>query len=82
VQQDNRLAIGRPDLGIGHIEDAGVDLLQRSERGVRARFDVRQPLCRRLGGLRLGGADDAELRSRCGHGGRADGIAAKPVDVF
>ena len=78
MQQNNGLPIGRTRFGIGDVQHAGVDVLQRAERGVGPRPD---PGERRLGGLRGGRQQYAELRGG-GQSGGADQMAATKVDPF
>ena len=54
MQKNDRRAIGGTGFGVGDIQDAGIDLLQRTERRVRSRLD-----CRHLA-LRLAGCAVAE----------------------
>jgi hypothetical protein len=42
VQKDDWRAICRARFGICHIQDAGIDLLQRGKRGIRSWLDRRQ----------------------------------------
>ena len=69
VQKNDRRAVGGAGFGVADVQDAGIDLLQRAERGVRPRLDRGQL---RLGGLRVRRADHAELGGRGGHGRGAE----------
>jgi hypothetical protein len=42
VQKDDWRVICRARFGICHIQDAGIDLLQRGKRGIRSWLDRRQ----------------------------------------
>ena len=69
-------------LGISDIQDAGIDLLQRRKRGVRARLDHGNARRFCLPGLGFGGSDAPEL-----HGSYRDHCSAQKaptilVDVF
>jgi hypothetical protein len=55
VQKDGRRTIGRTSFGISDIQKAGIDLLLRCERRVRARLDGGT-----LGGVLLPGCAAAE----------------------
>jgi hypothetical protein len=82
VQKNNNGPVGRAGLSVADIQDAGIDLLQGSERGVCPRLDRRQ-LCRFcLAGLCIRRADHAELGGGDAQGRSAEKAAAMMVDVF
>ena len=64
MQKNDGRPIGGAGFGVTDIQDAGIDLLQRSERRVRSRLDRRQ-LCRCCGAcLCACGARCSKLRGR------------------
>jgi hypothetical protein len=82
MQQNDGGTVGGAGLGITDIEQAGIDLLQRAERGVRARLDLGQfgRFC--LADLRIRRTAQGELGGCEGHRGGAEKAAAVLVDVF
>jgi hypothetical protein len=40
VKENDRQAVGRPRFGVGDFQDAGIDVLQRTEGGVGTRLNV------------------------------------------
>ena len=76
MQKNDGRAIGGAGLGVADIQGAGVDLLQRGKRRIRARLD-RGKLCQfYLAGLCVRRPDQAELGGGNGHGGGAKEPAA------
>jgi hypothetical protein len=69
VQKNDRRPIGGASLGVTDIQGAGIDLLERGERGIRSRLDAGQL---GLGRLRLRESGHAELS-----GGDGDGRGPK-----
>ena len=67
MKKDDRWTIGWSRFGISHIQNAGIDLLQLSERCVRPWRDGRQ----RLGCLCHCGIEDAKLNGRSRYGSAA-----------
>ena len=76
MQQDDHRPVGGAGLGVGHIEHAGVDLLQRREAGGG------EWLGRwlRPGGLRPGGCRPAQLSGGDGQRGYAEKATAVRID--
>ena len=77
VEKNHRRSAGRTDVGVADVQNAGIDLLQRAERG-----SVR---CRRAGSnLRLAGPRRSrvtcnESRGSHGHGSRTQEATPLPV---
>jgi hypothetical protein len=79
VQQNDRRPVGGAGLGVADVEDAGVDLLQRAERGIRSRLECGQLWLLRLGMQR---ADRPELSGGNHQAHGAEEAATMMVDVF
>ena len=76
MQQKSYRAVAGASLGVSDIQEAGVDLLQGRERGVRPRLDCGQVrFCR--AGLSVHRTAHAELRGGNSHGRGADKAAAR-----
>ena len=60
VQKNDRRTIGGAGFSVSDVQDAGIDLLQRSERRVRPRLD-RGQLAGRPARLRVRGTDQPKL---------------------
>ena len=74
MQKNDHGAIGRAGLGVADIQDAGIDLLQRSERRVRPGLDRWADLPASSCRFALARADRGELR-----GSKRDGAAAEAL---
>jgi hypothetical protein len=79
VQEDDDRAIGRTRFGVGHIQHAGIDLLQRTERDVGPGLDLDQL---RAGGLCARRDQHSELGGCGGERRGTEKAAAIVVDVF
>ncbi|MNO87596.1 hypothetical protein D3C76_790190 [compost metagenome] len=71
VQQDHHRPVGGTDLGIGNVQQAGLDVLERAERRVTTRCNGAEGAGRYIGGvcLRRGKPQGTELH----HGEHQDG---------
>ena len=74
MQQNDRGAVSRTGFRVANVEEAGIDLFEGGERGVRPRFDCgRRP---GFHGLRIGNPNYAELPTRDREGRGAKNAAA------
>jgi hypothetical protein len=81
VQQIDRGPVGGAGFGLTDIEQAGIDLLQRAERG-GSRLNSGQLLRICLDSLYIGRTNHAELGRGKGHGRSPEKAAALMIDVF
>jgi hypothetical protein len=81
VQKNDRGTIGGACFRVTDVEDAGVDLLQRRERGVRSRLDRRQRRRSCPADLRVRRRHKAELSGDDGAGCSTDQAAPLVVEV-
>src|SRR4051812_27448502 len=72
MDEQNRLAARRVGIDIGDVEDASIDLLERSERGIRFRTGA--------GHFRPGRRHQSKLQRRCSHRTRSQELAAAMID--
>ena len=80
MQQNDRRTVGGASFGVADVEDAGVDLFHRGERGVRSRLDRRQ--LSRLAGLRRCWTGHGEPGAGDSHGRGAQKPAAMMIDFL